>query len=350
MNTPFPKLPKELWQQFILRIRQLQTTFQLQFPLRVIIGVSGGPDSIFLTYLMAKLKLIGKLEPIVVYIDHKVRSKKEVKKEIKVIENLTTKFGLPFVLEELPLKKRKQYDENTLRKLRYEKFFSLAKKYKCDFIALGHTRDDVVETVLMNFFRGSGVKGFCGIPFFREIYSQNVSKRKVFVFRPIIDIPKQKIIEFLNKNNIKYVVDKTNLTLNYTRNFVRNKLIPVIKSIYPNFEFNILNTVEIMSSLERYISDSVTQILKKILLKKTDTQAKLDFKKFLMYNTYIQTEILYRILSDLAEKKHILLKSGYKPLVDKILQFVSLKNNFSLKIKKRLQLTKDKNSLIIKYT
>ncbi len=198
-------IPDRIWIKFISRIKEVKEI--LDSSPKIVIGVSGGPDSIFLLYLFIKYSLKHKITLFPVYVNHRVRNETEIKKDIKVVEDLVKKYGLKLITRSLPRNIPK--NENTLRNYRYKIFTKIAEKYNCSLIATGHTKDDFVETVLLNFFRGSGVKGLSGIPFLRTVSSE----KKIYVFRPIIDISKKEILDVLENNKISFSIDKTNLEM-----------------------------------------------------------------------------------------------------------------------------------------
>ena len=222
----------------------------------VIVGVSGGSDSVCLLSLLKELRDL-KLKLIVAHINHCLRGK-ESERDAEFVGRLADKNGLEFELlvkdaAEFALKSGNSL-ELSGRIIRYDFFNQLSKKYHADSVATAHTLDDQVETVVMRFIRGSGVKGLAGIPYIREPN----------IIRPLLDISKSEIRKFLTDNKIKWVEDSSNLGEEFLRNRIRNKLIPELMELNPNLESVISRSAEIFSQNESYINQETTKAFKGI--------------------------------------------------------------------------------------
>ncbi len=331
------QIPNKLYEKFVLRLKPILTL--LNKTKKVIVSISGGPDSMFLFFLTYKFSLKNYFKIIPVYINHKVRPKKEIEAEIKIIKTFCKEKNLTLITEQINPRK---FDENTLRQLRYEKILEISKKQNCQLIFTGHTQNDVVETFFINLLRGSGVKGLCSITPIREIEK---SKKKFYIVRPIIDIKKEEIIRVLKKQNIKYVTDTTNLKLKYTRNFLRRKILPLLKNINSNFEDNILSTIEILTQTNNFVTKYVEEKIKNFVVQKNSC-IYIDLNKFLMYNDFIKKESLYRIISEIALKRNLNFQLGYKKVVNQVINFLNSKKN-TLDINKNLKLKKSNKKLYI---
>lgn len=330
------QLPDKIYEKFVLRLKPILTI--LDKTKKVIVSVSGGPDSMFLLFLTYKFSLKNNFKIIPVYINHQVRTKKEIENDIKTIESFCKKYNLSLIVEKIYPKK---FDENTLRELRYKKIFAIAKKQNCQIIFLGHTQNDVIETFFINLLRGSGIKGLCSITPIREVDEYT---KKIYIVRPIIDIKKEEILKILNQQNIGYVVDRTNLETSYTRNFLRNKILPSFKKINLNYENNILSTIELLAQTDNFVSKFIKEKFQDSVIQKNSC-VYIDLNKFLMYNDFTKKEILYRTISNLALKKNLEFKQGYKKVVDQIISFLSSKKNI-LEINKKFKLKKFNNKLL----
>ena len=330
------KIPNKIYEKFVLRLKSLADV--LKENKKVVAAVSGGPDSMFLLLLLYKFSLKYKLEIIPVYINHHVRPTKEIKKDIKVINEFCKKTNLKPILSEIfPNKK----DENTLRELRYKKLIEIAQKHNASIILTGHTKDDVVETFFLNLLRGSSIKGLCSIPPLREETKNN---KTFYILRPIIDISKDDIVKILSQQKIKYVIDKTNLKTFYRRNLLRNEVFPLLQNLNVNFKENVLSTIEHFKEVNDFIAAVVEKCLSEIKIKKNFVC--IDLKNFLMYNNMIKKEILYRVLSKLISQHRLNIKQGYKKIVERILKFLLVTAN-TLKLTKNIYLIKSKKCLKI---
>ena len=193
---------------------------------KIILGVSGGPDSVCLLDALHTLKKKYELELIIAHVNYGLRGKDSEKDE-KLARDLAIIYPLP--LEVLKVKKseirRNGTSEDKLRKIRYDFFERLLKKHKADLIAVGHNLNDQAETVLMRVIRGTGLRGIGAIKF-----------RNIAIIRPLLNIPRKEIIAYLRKNKIPYRIDKSNIGTDFTRNKIRNKLLPALEK---NFNSNI---------------------------------------------------------------------------------------------------------------
>lgn len=192
---------------------------------RILIGVSGGPDSVTLLYVLNSLKKELNLKLHVAHLDHKLR--KDSFKDRQFVEELARKLKIPFIFLEVKrgLLEEGGSLEEAARKARFEFFFKVAKKIKADKIALGHNLDDQAETVLMRILRGTGLYGLGAI----------LAKRKIdgfVIIRPLIEISRRQIELFLKRKKIKPRIDESNFSDVYFRNKIRNHLLPILEKNY----------------------------------------------------------------------------------------------------------------------
>lgn len=195
---------------------------------RVIVAVSGGPDSVALLYLLNKLKRDWQLYLHVAHLNHMLR-KDQAKGDLEFVMSLAKKLKFPVTCESIDVRnfaqKTRLSCEEAARKLRYNFLFKVANENKAGKVALGHNWNDQAETVLMRFLRGSGISGLRGIPAKRELGS-------CLIIRPLIEIERKQILHFLSAKNISYRTDCSNLENLYFRNKVRNQLLPFLEKEY----------------------------------------------------------------------------------------------------------------------
>lgn len=201
---------------------------------KIVVGVSGGPDSTVLVLLLKKFSEKNKLFLHLVHINYNLRGK-DSKKDEDFVRKLAKENNLPLDVIEYKKNKNKRGNlEEILRNFRYKEFEKIRKKKKFDFIAIGHTLDDKVETVLMNIIRGAGTDGVTAL-----------KERNNFIIRPLINFEKERLIEFLDNQKQKYQLDKSNLDINFFRNKIRRQLIPLLEKEYnPGIKKAILNLSE----------------------------------------------------------------------------------------------------------
>jgi tRNA(Ile)-lysidine synthase len=246
---------------------------------KVLIGVSGGPDSLTLLYLLHSLKKEFRLKLHIAHVDHMLR--KGSTADRKFVEREAEKLGIPVSCEKIDIKNLTQTGslEEVARNARLDFFFSLAKNINADRIALGHNLDDQAETVLMRLLRGSGLYGLSGI----------LPKRKICgftVIRPLLEIKRKEISGFLKRKKITPRMDPTNSQDIYLRNKLRNKLIPLLEKSYnPNIKNILSNTAVSISSDYDFLAQASLKAAGRL-------GANIDLKKFSRLHSSIQRMVL----------------------------------------------------------
>ncbi|MBQ8301108.1 MAG: tRNA lysidine(34) synthetase TilS [Clostridia bacterium] len=225
---------------------------------KVLIGLSGGADSVCLTYALCALKEELGIEIAAAHLNHGIRGEEALRDEV-FAQRFSATLGIKCHIRtaDIPhIAQQNEISEETAgRNARYEFFDELCKEFGYTKIATAHNKNDNAETILMNFMRGSGITGLCGIPFSRDN-----------IIRPIINVSRYDIEKYCNENNLEYVTDSTNLTDEYTRNKVRNVLIPLIQK---EFNSNFINTITDNSMLIKadceYIEKQALETYRKIV-------------------------------------------------------------------------------------
>jgi len=206
---------------------------------KVLLSVSGGPDSIFLFYALQKLKDKLKISIFVANIDHSIRGRASAI-DSEFVKYISESFKVPYIYKKIDPKVYRDNElstEEIARKLRYDFLIKSAKKMKVNKIATGHTIDDHAETILMRIIKGTTLRGVIGIPSVRE-------ENDVSIIRPLIDIEKADIVNFLKKRNIPYRIDNTNYSDIYFRNTVRNRIMPYLSRYNPRIGRALANLAE----------------------------------------------------------------------------------------------------------
>jgi tRNA(Ile)-lysidine synthase len=192
---------------------------------RVILGVSGGVDSVCLLYLLASLRQDLGFSLTIAHLDHALR--KESGDDAKFVKKLALELKLPLICKRITIKRnaKRLSIEEAARNMRLEFLFRSADKTGAGKIALAHNFDDQAETVLMRIIRGTGL---CGL-------SAMLSKRRigrVFIIRPLLMVKRREIENFLMKEKRSFCLDKTNSSEIYFRNKIRHKLLPLLEKGY----------------------------------------------------------------------------------------------------------------------
>jgi tRNA(Ile)-lysidine synthase len=222
----------------------------------VLVGVSGGIDSITLLYSLYFLRDNLKCSLIVAHANHGLRGE-ESDKEEEFVRKIAGELKLPCVIEKFDVLKymaeKGLSKQVAARELRYDFFERTKKQYSANKIALGHTADDQAETVLMRLLRGSGMKGMGGIRAVRACSEQSESNN---VIRPLIEVSRDEVAEFAAEKGLRYVEDPSNLKTEYLRNKIRLNLMPILKKEYnPSVIRALSETAEIIRDEDEFLED-----------------------------------------------------------------------------------------------
>ena len=210
----------------------------------VYVAVSGGSDSACLLDVIVRFNLVPKNRLVVLNFDHGIRGEESARDSAFVADRAKS-YGLRLVFERFDVpaesKKRGASIETTARLLRREFFAKL--RSENNVILTAHNASDRVESILMHLFRGSGLKGLVGM---------NESGE---VLRPLLSCSKAEIMEYIGENSLPYVTDSTNLDDTYSRNFIRNRVLPLVREKYPSVDEAVLRLAENVSNT-RSISEA----------------------------------------------------------------------------------------------
>lgn len=250
----------------------------------VLVGLSGGPDSVCLLRLLCGLREELALTLQAVYVNHNLRPD-EVPQEISFCEKTCRELNVTFVLKSVDVAGQQKQQglsrQEAGRDLRYRAFDEAAAELGASKIALAHNADDQAETIFMRLIRGSGPKGLGGIPPIRGK-----------IIRPLIETERSVIEQYLVNEEITCVLDSSNLKQDYLRNRFRLSLMPELKKINPNLLHTVRTTAAILQEEERYLEIIVTRTLMKLISRKTPHRIEL----FLSPLERLETVILRRVL------------------------------------------------------
>lgn len=271
----------------------------------IIVAVSGGPDSMCLLDNLYNLKEQLKIKQLVVaHVNHMIRD--EAKEETKYVENYCRNHSIECYVKYVDVVKKAQDQkigtEEAGRNERYCFFNELAQKVNANKIAIAHNCNDNAETVFMHLLRGSGITGLCGI---------KPSRQSKFI-RPLIKCKRNEIEKYCKDNKLNPKYDESNNNNSYTRNRIRNELIPYIQK---EFNPNIIETLDRLSELvldeENYMEKETRKAFEHILIEEKIDSIVFELKKFNLLEYVIKTRvILYttkRIFGTTngIEKKHV---------------------------------------------
>ena len=251
----------------------------------IVIGVSGGPDSMALLYVLLEIRTLLNFNIHIAHVNHGVRGE-EAKNDQLFVERIAKELNLQYYTKNVNMfqygKEKGITSEEAGRELRYGFFREVLENVGGGKIAVAHNMNDQAETLLMRFMRGTGIDGLKGMEF---IYKD--------IIRPILGIDRKEIEAYIERNRIETVLDRTNLQPIYTRNKVRLELIPYIEK---NFNPNIINTLWRMSRISDCDSkflDDYSEMKFNIIVKKQDKHSIiLNGDKFLEEDRSIQQRII----------------------------------------------------------
>lgn len=307
---------------------------------KIVLGISGGPDSVCLLHILNRLKEKLDIELYVAHLNHQIRGI-EAQKDALYVADICEKMGITYFLKSIDVPKYCKDNglsiEEGARKLRYEMFNEIKQKTKSNKIAIGHNLNDQAETVLMRIMRGTGLQGLRGIEYSRENG----------IIRPLLDVERKEIEDYCEIHNLNPRIDESNLENIYTRNKIRLELIPYMKD---NFNTNLIESIVRMSNNLRtdsdYIESDAEEKFKNICKVSSDS-VEVDINSFNKLHNAIKVRVLRKgiksILGDtnFIDQKHI----------DDVMEFESeSKINKMLTLPRGVFVYRRKNSILLTTT
>lgn len=259
---------------------------------RILVACSGGADSVALFHLLRELAPRLGIRLSLLHFDHALRRGSE--RDCEFVEGLARNFGIPFYSgrrrSRRGIYKTGLSPEEEARKNRYEFFERVVKKTRIRKIALGHHWDDQAETVLMRLIQGTGLRGLQGI---RPV----VKVKRITLIRPLIEIRRDEIREFLKKCSIPHREDGTNQSQRFLRNRIRHRLLPLLeKEFNPQIRQSLCRLAETAVRESAGLDEWVTRYGKTYLRARKDGAIWLDRERFLLLPNALQFRLLDQIL------------------------------------------------------
>jgi tRNA(Ile)-lysidine synthase len=249
---------------------------------KVVVGVSGGPDSIALLYILKSLSKELKISLHIAHLNHSLRN--DSYKDKVFVEKLAQQLKIPITVAEINIRQLALGHgslEEIARNARLGFFFRVAKDTKANKIALGHNLDDQAETVLMRILRGTGLYGLSGI----------LPKRKIAgyqIIRPLIEVRRKDIEAYLRRKKIRPRIDVSNLEDIYFRNKIRNRLLPLLEREYNK------NIKEVLSNMAESIGYDYDYLLRQAKRTTKQSKTKLNLNKIIKLHPAIK-RLLFRM-------------------------------------------------------
>jgi tRNA(Ile)-lysidine synthase len=278
----------------------------------VLVGVSGGPDSMALLYILMDLRDEYGITLRVAHLNHGFR--REAADEADFVRRITSSLDIPAVIRfiDVPsiMEKEGLSAQEAARNVRYAFFKEAAKETGANKVALAHTSDDQAETVLMRLLRGSGPQGLSGIPPVRDMLGDcpylraarrrigtvpgmEVNGQQLTIIRPLMDCSRKEIEGYLSERGIPFVTDISNLKMGYLRNRVRMELIPFLEGYNPNIKETLIRTGELAYRDEDFLETEADKAYQSITVPSVDGLT-MEFKALKGLHAAISSRVIRR--------------------------------------------------------
>ncbi len=258
---------------------------------KIIVGVSGGADSVCLLFILCQLYGVDNI--VGVHINHMLRGD-DANKDEEYVVSLCGKLGIEIITFRKDILDMANSlgisTEEAGRKYRYECFNIVAADKDCEKIAVAHHKNDLAETVIFNMIRGSGLQGVAGIPSARGN-----------IIRPLLDVSREEIENYLIEQNISYRIDETNNENDYTRNKIRNIILPQMIDINSSAIEHINQFADTAKEYIEYVDDIINSIYSDIVTIK-EGRYYVDINKINEHPELIKKKVLYRVIVSIANK------------------------------------------------
>ncbi len=270
---------------------------------KIVVAVSGGPDSMALLDLVLELKDKKNLNIICAHVNHNVR--KESDSEANMVLQFCKQHGIVFEYMKIDNYEMGNF-HSVARQKRYAFFDLLVKRYKANYLFTAHHLDDLMETILMRLVRGSTLKGYAG---FKKIDDMNHYK----IVRPLIEVDRETITNYLTIKNITFCEDNSNDKDCYTRNRFRHHVIPLLKKEDKNVNQKFKSFSELLFKYDTYVKKEVCKAYAKVY------SDKLDISLFKQLDDLIQELVLQKVLEEVYQDNLYLINKRHLSSVLKLI-------------------------------
>lgn len=292
-------------------LQTMNTNQMIEDGEKIILGVSGGPDSMCMLKIFinlcqkgpSPLAPLAQFEIIVAHVNHMLR--KEANEEEEYVKEYCEKNGIEFFAKRIDVEKlahtNKIGTEEAGRKVRYDFFEEVLQQTKANKIAVAHNMNDKIETIFLHTLRGSGIEGLKGI-----------EPKRGRIIRPLIECERTEIEQYCEENHLKPKIDKSNFENTYHRNKVRNIVIPYVQK---EFNPNIIQTMERLSTIveaeNEYMEKQTKKAYQQMIIEENLQEIIIDLKKFNLLEKVIKSRLIRYIIRRLfgstasIEKIHI---------------------------------------------
>lgn len=296
---------------------------------RILIALSGGPDSVFLLHLFAQIAAEYTLTLMAAHLDHEWRS--DSAKDVEFCQNLCQSLGVPLVtrkISELGIQLKINGSQEELGR-KYRRIFleQVAQEHGMDFIALAHHADDQCETFFIRLLRGSSLTGLTGMK------SQDGK-----YIRPLLAVTKQEILTYLHEHNHAYLIDSTNESSAYLRNRIRQQVIPALQACDNRFDTTFFTTLQRLQEIEQFLDIQARKEAELVL-----SNGELNLQAFHALHSVMQYRILLIWFS-----QHTIPFPVSQSFFDEVIRFFKQETKHTHRIHYEWSLVKKNDHIIIR--
>lgn len=278
---------------------------------KILLAVSGGVDSVVLLDLLNKIPKAKRAQLSIAHVNHQLRAAADAEEQF--VKELAQKYSIPFFTYRWSKEDQPNVGiENAARNERYTFFKSLMKKEKISYLMTGHHLDDQTETILMRLTRGASLKQLIGI---REKQFFGKKTEGNYLIRPLLEFSKDEIYQYAKKNQLNYVEDLSNKSLDYTRNRYRNEIIPLLKDENIQLNQHIQQFRNDIKDLLEIAQGPIHEVYNELVEEKKG-KFYLDLNKKNQYSKALQRALVKEILVRVYEKEDTQYKTSYIELID----------------------------------
>lgn len=256
---------------------------------KVLIAVSGGPDSMALLHIFNSLREKYSINVAAAHLNHMLRNG-DSEKDSAFVRKICDEWGIECYVDKVDIKSnlpKGESLENHARKIRYSFLHKIKSKCDADIIATGHTKSDQIETVFMRIMKGTGLRGLRGI----------LAKRSDGIIRPVLCLSRKEIEYYVQENKIPFRTDKSNNDKKYLRNTIRHSLLPKAIREYSGIEDKLMNLAKTASEKWGFLESKVVAEANRTITKTDNNYFFLDLRQPLSYPNYVLLEFIARFIN-----------------------------------------------------
>ncbi len=234
---------------------------------QLLVAVSGGPDSVCLLHILAKLQKELDIKLHVAHLNHQLRGA-ESEADARYVSDLAHRLGIPATIEQRDVKAYQTQQHISLeeagREVRYTFLAQVAKSIGASRVAVGHTTDDHIETILMHLIRGTGTRGLRGL---QPSTAWQLARNSLTIIRPLLEVNRQETADYCHSHKLAPRFDASNLSLSPLRNRIRHQLLPLLQSYNPGVVEALLRTARITADDLAYLDKEIARLWDEIAQK-----------------------------------------------------------------------------------